>query len=144
MTVLETHSMTTEMNLTARMEPFDSYWEGPEDVDKGYNTLGQFYRGNYQKYLPKDKTSNILVVACGPGYFVNFLAKDGYSNVLGMDSDPVKVEHAKKRSLNCITHQVFPCLEERPEQFDLIFCESEINHLTKEEIASGRKQPVDC
>ena len=31
----------------------------------------------------------ILVVACGPGYFVKFLADQGYKNVLGIDSEAV-------------------------------------------------------
>jgi 2-polyprenyl-3-methyl-5-hydroxy-6-metoxy-1,4-benzoquinol methylase len=120
--------------LTAQIEPFDSFWEGPENVEKGYKTLGQFYRSNYFKYMPPDKTANVLVISCGLGYFVNFLAGEGYSNVLGIDSDPCKVEYARKWGLNCMAAEAFPFLEQRPEQFDLIFCESEINHLTKREI----------
>ena len=31
-----------DLELTAQMEPFDSFWEGPEDVDKGYTSFFEF------------------------------------------------------------------------------------------------------
>jgi 2-polyprenyl-3-methyl-5-hydroxy-6-metoxy-1,4-benzoquinol methylase len=122
------------MKLTARMERFDSFWEGPEDVEKGYSLFYQFYKRNYLKYIPAEKKVSILVISCGPGYFVNLLAKEGYSNVLGIDSDPEKVKYAKGRNLNCTTEDAFLFLERNKEQFDVIFCEQEINHLAKEEL----------
>ena len=48
---------------------------------------------------------SILVVSCGPGYLVNMLREQGYTNVLGIDSDAVKVEHATRRGLPCETAQ---------------------------------------
>jgi 2-polyprenyl-3-methyl-5-hydroxy-6-metoxy-1,4-benzoquinol methylase len=120
--------------LVAQMEPFDSFWEAPEDLEKGYVTLYQYYKYNYLKHLPQDKASRILVVSCGPGYFVNMLNKEGYSNVLGIDSDARKVEIAVRKGLNCETEAAFPFLERSPGAFDVIFCECEINHLTKDEI----------
>ena len=46
--------------LTAKMEQFDSFWEAPENVEKGYKTFGTFYRHNYLKHIPTDKAANIL------------------------------------------------------------------------------------
>ena len=132
--MLTSEKIAPGAELTARMEPFDSFWEGPENVEKGYTTLGQFYRCNYFSHLPQDRAANILVISCGPGYFVNTLTEEGYSNVLGIDSDPEKAEIARRKGLNCMATRAFPFLEEHQEEFDLIFCESEINHLTKEEI----------
>ena len=43
--------------LTAKIEPFDSFWEGPEDVEKGYRSFGQFYRVNYLKHVPADRNA---------------------------------------------------------------------------------------
>jgi 2-polyprenyl-3-methyl-5-hydroxy-6-metoxy-1,4-benzoquinol methylase len=120
--------------LTAKMEPFDSFWEAPEALEKGYKTLYQFYKHNYLKHLPPDKKAKILVVSCGPGYFVNMAHQEGYTNVLGIDSDPEKVQHAIDRGLNCIAAEAFPFLQQNLEAFDAIFCECEINHLTKEEV----------
>lgn len=123
------------MELAAKIEPFDSFWEGPEDVEKGYKTFGQFYKKNYLQYVPENKNAKILVVSCGPGYFVNLLVQEGYSRVLGIDSDPEKVKYAQERKLNCQTERAFDFLTSaNEEQFDLIICEQELNHLTKEEI----------
>src|SRR5919106_331979 len=107
--------MTTETRpttkLTAKMEPFDSFWEAPDDLEKGYKTLYQFYKHNYLKHLPPNQNARILVVSCGPGYFVNMLSKEGYTNVLGIDSDPQKVQHAREKGLNCTAEEAFPFLE---------------------------------
>jgi 2-polyprenyl-3-methyl-5-hydroxy-6-metoxy-1,4-benzoquinol methylase len=123
-----------KLELTARIEKFDTFWEGPDDVEKGYGSFGQFYRMNYLKYLPVDKASEVLVVCCGPGYFVNLLREQGYTSVLGIDSDPEKVKFALERNLNCRIEKAFQYLQNSKEQFDVIICEQELNHLTKDEI----------
>jgi SAM-dependent methyltransferase len=120
--------------LTARLEPFDSFWEGPEDVDQGYRTFGQFYRANYSRHLPEDRGANILIVSCGPGYFVNVLGELGYTNVLGIDSDPAKVSHGAERGLRCRVGTAFEELEDAEVPFDAVICEQELNHLTKQEM----------
>ena len=66
--------MSSSIELTAKMEPFDSFWEGPENVEKGYASFYQFYKHNYLRYFPERKDCSVLVVSCGPGYFVNTLA----------------------------------------------------------------------
>jgi SAM-dependent methyltransferase len=116
------------------MEPFDSFWEAPEDIEKGYGRFSKFYRSNYLKHFPKNKEAHILVVSCGPGYFVNLLKDQGFSNVLGIDSDPAKIKYAQAKGLNCEGQGAFHFLEGRREEFDIIVAEQEINHLTLEEI----------
>lgn len=122
-----------ERALTARIEPFDSFWEGPEDVQKGYRTVYEFYRRNYLPHVPPDRDARVLVVSCGPGYFVDMLARHGYRNVIGIDSDPAKVEPGRARGLDCRGERAFPFVAAHPESFDVLFCEQELNHLTKEE-----------
>ena len=126
--------MSDNKQLTAKIEPFDSFWEAPKDIEKGYTSFCKFYKRNYLKYVPKNKESNILIVSCGPGYFVELLKKEGFNNVMGIDSDPGKIEYAKKRNLNCKVEDAFDFLEKENEYFDVIVAEQEINHLTKEEI----------
>ena len=126
--------MSSKAELTAKIEPFDTFWEAPEDIEKGYNSFYQFYRRNYLKYIPTNKQSRILVVSCGAGYFVNLMDKEGYTDVLGIDSDPEKVKYAQERNLNCEVARAFDFLESAEEQFDVIICEQELNHLTKDEI----------
>jgi len=126
--------MTKIHELTAKIEPFDSFWEAPDNVEKGYKSFFRFYKDNYLKYMPKDKEANILVISCGPGYYVNLLKQQGYKNVLGIDSRDDQVKLAKARQLNCDVAEAFPFLKEHQNEYDLIFCEQEVNHLTKAEI----------
>jgi SAM-dependent methyltransferase len=125
---------TPAWELRAKIEPFDTFWEAPEDIEKGYSSFGQFYRANYLPHIRVEKTARILVTSCGSGYFVHLLNQEGYSNVLGIDSDAEKVRYATERGLNCLTERAFPFLQNTRETYDLIFAEQEINHLTKDEI----------
>ena len=122
------------VKLSARIEPFDSYWQAPADVEKGYDSFSQYYRSNFLPLLPKDKSVETLVVSCGPGYFVDLLRREGYENVLGIDSDPEKIGWAEKRKLNCQVAEAFPFLTGVESSFDVIICEQELNHLTKQEM----------
>jgi 2-polyprenyl-3-methyl-5-hydroxy-6-metoxy-1,4-benzoquinol methylase len=121
-------------DLAARIEPFDSFWEGPEDVEKGYRTVFEFYRRNYLRFVPSDREAPILVVSCGPGYFVDMLVRHGYRQVIGIDSDAAKVAHGVSHQLDCRAERAFPFLAARKQAFQAIFCEQELNHLTKREI----------
>ncbi|HEY8509768.1 MAG TPA: class I SAM-dependent methyltransferase [Steroidobacteraceae bacterium] len=117
----------------ARLEPFDSYWQAPKDIDKGFDSFKAYYRANYLRHLPADRNASILVVSCGPGYLVNMLREQGYHNVIGIDSDPAKVEHARKRGLPCEAARAFTFLEGREAVYDVIIPEQELNHLTLDE-----------
>jgi len=129
--------MKTSEQLAAQIEAFDSFWEGPHEVEKGYRTFFQFYKHNYLKYLPADKNSNSLIISCGPGYFVDMMNRHGYKNVLGIDSDGEKIKHGVNRGLNLKHERAFEFLERNKStqnKFDLILAEQEINHLTKVEL----------
>lgn len=123
-----------DSDLRARMEPFDSFWEAPKDVESGYEKFYKFYKHNYFPHLPADRASRVLIISCGPGYFVEALKRAGYENVLGIDSMAKKVDFALKRGLNCRVEQVFSHLSSNPEPYDVIVAEQELNHLEKEEI----------
>jgi nucleoside-diphosphate-sugar epimerase/2-polyprenyl-3-methyl-5-hydroxy-6-metoxy-1,4-benzoquinol methylase len=120
--------------LSAIIEPFDTFWEAPEDIERGYGKFETFYRQNYLKFVPKDKKIRSLVISCGAGYFLELMRKEGFTNFFGIDSDSGKIDHAKKRGLNCEAMNAFPYLQQNSDPFDFIFAEQEINHLTKSEI----------
>ena len=119
--------------LAARLEPFDSYWQAPADVEKGYASFRQYYRHNYLPHMPNDRAARILVVSCGPGYLVNMLHEEGYTGVVGIDSDPAKVAHGVKRNLDCRAARAFEFLASSDEAYDVIIAEQELNHLTLDE-----------
>ena len=116
------------------MEPFDSFWEAPDNIEKGYGKFAKFYVRNYFKYISPRSQDKVLVVSCGPGYMLEVLKKRGVTEVRGIDSAAEKVAYAKKRNLNASVADAFTFLEETDEQYDLIIAEQELNHLTKEEI----------
>jgi 2-polyprenyl-3-methyl-5-hydroxy-6-metoxy-1,4-benzoquinol methylase len=120
--------------VSARIEPFDSFWEGPSEVEKGYRTFGRFYRSNYVPHLPPDRDANILVISCGPGYFLQVLRDLGYARVRGVDSDPEKVAHAASRGLNARVGTAFEELEQLEYPLDVLICEQELNHLARDEM----------
>ena len=49
--------------LAARLEPFDSYWQAPKDVEKGFTSFTAYYRANYLGHMPADKGARILVIS---------------------------------------------------------------------------------
>jgi 2-polyprenyl-3-methyl-5-hydroxy-6-metoxy-1,4-benzoquinol methylase len=120
-------------DLAARIEPFDSFWQAPEDVEKGYGRFAAYYRTNYLPRLPVDRESRILVVSCGPGYLVKTLVDAGYRNVVGIDSFPDKVEFARQKGLDCRVARAFEFLAESDGAWDCIIPEQELNHLTTSE-----------
>src|SRR5690606_8459003 len=119
--------------LAARLEPFDSYWQAPADVEKGYASFRRYYRHHYLSHMPEGRLAKILVVSCGPGYLVDMLHREGYRNVIGIDSDPEKVSHAVQRNLNCRAARAVEYVAASPSTFDVIIAEQELNHLTLDE-----------
>ena len=126
--------MTEKRKLAARLEPFDSFWQAPSDIEKGYESFKAYYRHNFLPRMPADKAARILVVSAGPGYLVNLLVAEGYTGVQGIDSDAEKVRYAEARKLPVQTAEAFPYLEGRSEEYDCIVGEQEANHLTKQEM----------
>ena len=119
--------------LAARLEPFDSFWQAPKDVESGFASFYEYYSYNYLPLLPEDRASSILVISCGPGYLLNVLKANGYENVIGIDSDSGKIQAGIARQLNCRQADAFEYLRASGEPFDVIIPEQELNHLTTKE-----------
>lgn len=120
-------------HLAAKLEPFDSFWQAPDDIESGYDKFAAYYRHNYLPLMPADKGANILVVSCGPGYLVKVLSEAGYQNVLGIDSFPEKIAYAEQRGLNCRVERGFEHVASHQDKYDVIIAEQELNHLTLDE-----------
>ena len=131
--------MAVDDGLTAQMEPFDSFWEAPSDIEKGYSTFKKFYQRNYFNNFKLKPSSRTLVISCGPGYFMEALKDKGYENVQGIDADPAKINHAKNKGLNCSVENAFSFLNKNTVPYDMIVAEQEVNHLTKEELKTFLK-----
>lgn len=123
-------------DLAAKLEPFDSFWQAPDDIESGYEQFNAYYKANVLPLMPAKKSAVILVVSCGPGYLVKTLADAGYSNVLGIDSFPDKIEFAARHGLNCRVERGFEHVASHQDEYDVIIAEQELNHLTLDESLS--------
>jgi len=47
--ILSDIDIPTSDQLAAQIEPFDSFWEGPSDIEKGYDKFLSFYREHLAK-----------------------------------------------------------------------------------------------
>jgi cyclopropane fatty-acyl-phospholipid synthase-like methyltransferase len=126
--------MAENRDLSSKMEPFSSFWEAPNNIEKGYIKFNKFYRRNYLRRLSLKETDRVLSISCGYGYFLSLLNELGVKDAEGIDSDPDKIAYAKKRGFNVKSVDAFEFLEKNNGKYDLIFAEQEINHLAKEEI----------
>src|SRR5687767_14271691 len=106
--------------LAARLEPFDSYWQAPKDIEGGFKSFTAYYKANYLSHMPANRAAKVLVISCGPGYLLNALAEAGYRNVAGIDSDPSKVVYGHKRGLACEAAEAFGFLERHRGEYDVI------------------------
>ena len=118
--------------LTAKWSPFTTFCEGPDDIEKGFRLFPAFYEKNYKKFLPRDTGAPILVMSSGPGYFQAFLRERGFTNAIGIDTDPSKITIARDRGLRSECLSPFDWLPQAA-SFEFIFGEQEINHLTRRE-----------
>lgn len=119
--------------LAARIEPFDSYWQAPQDAEKGFKSFGAYYRSNYLPWMPAERGAGVLVISCGPGYLLKLLQDRGYSAIFGIDSDPAKIAIAQRKGLPCQVARAFEFLDSHAGQYDVIIPEQELNHLTLDE-----------
>lgn len=89
----------------------------------------------YGRFLPVDKTSDILDIACGAGAFLYLLKKEGYVNGHGIDFSKDQLDAAKRMGItNAEEADFFDYLPAHPGKYEMIFANDIIEHLTKDEV----------
>lgn len=76
------------------------------------------------KYLNSEST--IIDVGCGGGSLLTFFKNNGYTNVTGIDTSKICVEHLRVNGVNCIHGSVFSV---KPSQFDYVTCCHVLEHI---------------
>lgn len=100
-----------------------------------YDFLEKIYVKKFASFLPYDKNSTIIDVACGAGHFLYFLKKNNYKNIHGIDLSKEQIEYANKIGLTEVeVADLFYYLPQYPEKYDMIIANDIIEHLTKDEI----------
>ncbi len=85
--------------------------------------------------LPADRRSRILDVGCGPGFFMDFLQKEGYDNAIGIEINTKQVELAAKAGVKNVQQaDLFDYLPQHRQEFDMVVASHIIEHLTKPEV----------
>ena len=111
--------------------------------DKAASSLSEKSLKNYfnwceYKYLPLmrdvDKQALILDLGCGPGHMMEFLIRNKYTNVKGVDISEKQIKTALKKGLNVVLANVSRYLKESQNTFDVILAIDIIEHFTKDEI----------
>lgn len=102
--------------------------------DESYETRGRILRQILRPYLPADRAAAILDVACGTGYAVELMIREGYSNVRGIDLSADQVLRAKERGLPVEQADAFDFLADVREQLDVVVAFDFIEHLRRDEL----------
>lgn len=85
--------------------------------------------------LPTDKKAHIFDAGAGRGAFLDYLARKGYANALGVDRSPETVRRAKELGVRSLdlgdagTH-----LAQHPAYYDCVIALDVLEHLRKDEV----------
>lgn len=63
----------------------------------GYEKAKKLYGHNYGNLLPVDRKAMIIDLGCSEGISLEWLMENGFSNIVGIDSDPFAIEQVNKR-----------------------------------------------
>ncbi|KPJ69230.1 MAG: hypothetical protein AMJ45_00740 [Syntrophobacter sp. DG_60] len=100
-----------------------------------FEHLWKIYKKRFSNILPIDKSAKIIDIACGAGYFLYYLQKEGYINACGIDFSQEQLEIAQKMGVKNIQKaDIFKYLPNNKETYDMIVANDIIEHLTKDEI----------
>jgi 2-polyprenyl-3-methyl-5-hydroxy-6-metoxy-1,4-benzoquinol methylase len=112
------------------------YWGKTHKLSKDeFSFVRKIYKKRYSNFIPEDKNTKIIDIACGSGHFLYFLQNEGYTNCSGIDISVEQIEVAKSTGVKNI-HQadLFEYLPHHRESFDIIIANDIIEHLKKDEI----------
>ena len=103
--------------------------------NREFEHLRKVYRKRFKKFLPEDKSVNIIDIACGAGHFLYFLQKENYTNTYGIDLSEEQLDVARKMGINNLKKvDLFEYLPKYHQSYDMIIANDIIEHLYKDEI----------
>ena len=87
-----------------------------------------------RNWLPEDKNSAILDIACGNGNLLSFLKELHYENLTGVDISSEQASLSRQIIDNVVEKNALDFLKGSKNKYDLIIALDFIEHLTKDEI----------
>lgn len=94
------------------------------------------FRLNYGPFLPSDPKAAILDLGCGPGDFLRFLAREGYSNTLGVEVSPEQVEYCRAEEMTNVelVEEPVEFLKAQEGTFDFVMMRDVLEHIEKPKV----------
>ncbi|QQS34660.1 MAG: class I SAM-dependent methyltransferase [Ignavibacteriales bacterium] len=130
----------TEKKYDFRKQLYDAYvttFKNYISNENNYSNESLFagYKKRYLKYLSGfSKNASVIDIGCGNGLLLQFLYKEGFNNLYGIDISDEQINIARSRGLNADSYDVFSFLTEHKKKYDIVFAMDVIEHLYKKEL----------
>ena len=100
-----------------------------------FNQQVRYFKREFERELPADKSIAILDVGCGTGSLIKAVNELGYENTKGIDLSEEQVAMARKFGVDNVEQaDLHDFLAQSDAKFDVIFAVDLIEHLTKDEL----------
>lgn len=108
---------------------------GAEDVARGARDKAFIYQRVVKPWLPTRSDAKIAELACGHGSFLCWLAQNGYSNVVGVDSSPEQTKLAASTGVQVETQDALEWLAQQEKgTYDVFVAIDFIEHIAKDDL----------
>lgn len=107
----------------------DGTWERKQAI------LHNWCEKNLQPFLERlSEQSRILELGCGQGQMLDFLNRQGFSSVEGVDTSEEQVMAAEQYGLQVYHSDVFDFLQASHQTYDLVLAIDFVEHFTRQEL----------
>jgi 2-polyprenyl-3-methyl-5-hydroxy-6-metoxy-1,4-benzoquinol methylase len=132
-------SETKEQYVDYRSHIYERYASNFQDAKEEFDNnaaerWGRAYRYYYRNWLPQDKSSQIVDLACGGGFTLYFFKSLGFDNVQGVDISPEQVALSRQVTADVHEANILDFLWSHKGEFDVITGLDIIEHFHKPEV----------
>ena len=104
-------------------------------TDEDLKSQADHYKVKLLPHISKfNSNAKVLELGCGPGYLLDFLSKNGFNNLTGIDISSEQIQIAKSKGFNAIEMDVVEYLGQNSNKCDIIFALDFIEHFNKDEL----------
>jgi 2-polyprenyl-3-methyl-5-hydroxy-6-metoxy-1,4-benzoquinol methylase len=94
----------------------------------------KYFEMNFKAHLPSSKSSRIVDLGCGLGYFLRFVQTLGYKNIIGVDASAECVDFCRQQKITVALNDLLSFLERTTEKIDVIVMNDVLEHQSKDRL----------